>query len=79
MKSSEQEDFKTDLTFWIWWRFEVVIAKKLKRRNSKSHPLIRLCTVLPWTHCKGNSTYLSVTDWLTDRLTAIATENQKTI
>ena len=27
MKSSEGADFKTDLTFWIWWRFEVVIAK----------------------------------------------------
>ena len=30
LKSSEQADFKTDLPFWIWWRFEVVIAKKRK-------------------------------------------------
>ena len=28
LKSSEQADFKTDLPFWIWWRFEGVIAKK---------------------------------------------------
>ena len=28
LKFSEQADFKTDLTFWIWIRFEVVIAKK---------------------------------------------------
>ena len=32
MKSSEPADFKTDLTFWIWWRFEVVIAQKQNKK-----------------------------------------------
>ena len=27
MKFSEPVVFKTDLTFWIWWKFEVVMAK----------------------------------------------------
>ena len=28
LKSSEREDFKTDLPFYIWWRFDGDIAKK---------------------------------------------------
>ena len=39
LKSLEPADFKTDLTFWIWWRFEVVIANKTKKRNSENHSL----------------------------------------
>ena len=42
LKSSEQEEFKSDLTFCIWLKFEVVISKKQKKRNSKIHPLVSL-------------------------------------
>ena len=37
LKSWQRALFKTDLTFWIWWRFEVAIGKK---QNSVLHPLV---------------------------------------
>ena len=41
LKSSEQADFKTDLPFWIWWRFEVVIARKQTGRFFWGHPVLQ--------------------------------------
>ena len=40
LKSWQRALFKTDLTFWIWWRFDEDIAKNNKKRNFKNHPLV---------------------------------------
>ena len=45
LKSLEPADFKTDLTFWIWWQFEVVIVNKTKKRNFEKHPLLEYINV----------------------------------
>ena len=42
LKSSGQADFKTDLPFWNWWRFDVVIAiKKTKVQVFCGHGVSR--------------------------------------
>ena len=58
----KSSDFKTDLTFWDWWRFEVVIAKKQTVAFFCGHGvyhwhtlremayILSMCTFLPWIY-----------------------------
>ena len=41
LKSSEPADFRTDLTFWIWWKFEVVMAKIKTLKYFYGHGVVR--------------------------------------
>ena len=60
MKFSEQEEFKSDLTFWIWLRFEVVIAKKQKIKKFQDPPFRRrMSTVIKCVHQITNCLKLS--------------------
>ena len=61
LKSLEPADFKTDLTFWIWWRFEVVIANKTKKKKFWETPFT---LILPRILLKSWVKYKNVKSFL---------------